>query len=73
MQCCQYAKLSVLLNVNDKQISQFLSFARPIIKVCTKNSDNNKSTKLQDLMLTYVILKLKLWKEKGSGYNLYVD
>jgi hypothetical protein len=28
---------------------------------------------LQDLTLTYVILKLNVWKEKESGYIVYVD
>jgi hypothetical protein len=34
-----------LLNVNDKQICQVLSFVRRVIKVFPKTSDNNKSTK----------------------------
>jgi len=44
VQCCQYAKFNVLLNVNDKHISQFLSFPRRVNKVFTETSDNNNST-----------------------------
>jgi hypothetical protein len=60
----------VLLTVNGKQLSQFLSFVRRVIKGCKKNQITTNLPKLQNLTLTYVIVKLKLWKEKDSGFNL---